>query len=266
MSAEMKIYIHTDIEGVAGVVQWSDAHGYGGPNDPCGPYYERSKRLLTQEINAAIEGALEAGADEIVVSDDHGPGGIDPELLHPRAKLLFGKPFPKGRGFDASFDAMFFIGQHAMNLTPNANLCHTYSSVSIRRMLLNGQEIGEIGMRAALAGYFGVPVALFTGDDKACGEAKAIMPNVETVAVKTSMGRTSALCLHPIEARKAIKQGVARAMRRLGDFEPYLPPGPYEFIVEPYDLARCNSDDRSFDRPVGEPKVYHSDSFLEISR
>jgi len=262
----VKIYIHTDIEGVAGVVQWDHAHGHGGPADPAGPYYERSKRLLTAEINAAIEAALEEGADEIVVSDDHGPGGIDPELLHPKARLLFGKPFPRGRGFDRSFDAMFFIGQHAMNLTPNANLCHTYSSKGIRRMLLNGQEIGEIGMRAALAGSFGVPVALFTGDDKACAEAKAILPAVELVAVKTSLGRTSALCLHPIEARKAIKAGVARALRRLGDYKPYLPPPPYEFIVEPYDLARCHPDDRSFDRPAGKPQVYHATDFLEISR
>ena len=104
----MKVYIMTDIEGVAGVSEW--AHG-----NPAGVYYERSKRLLTLEVNAAVEGALEAGATEILVWDGHGPGGLDPELLHPEAWLLQGKECPKGWGLDETFDAMFFVGQHAMS-------------------------------------------------------------------------------------------------------------------------------------------------------
>jgi len=255
----VKIYILTDIEGASGVVRWE--HG-----SPAGRYYERSKRLLTEEVNAAIAGALEAGADQIVVWDGHGPGGINPELLHPEAKLLFGKGVPRGLGLDDSFDAMFVVGQHAMNLTPNANLCHSYSSRGVHRMTLNGQEIGELGMRIILAGYFGVPVVLVTGDDKACAEAVALVGNVETVAVKASMGRESALCLHPTKARQAIKAGAIRALQRSYIFKPYLPPGPYEFVVEPYDLARCDPDDRSFDRPVGEATVVRSGDFLEISR
>lgn len=255
----MKIYILTDIEGVAGVVDWE--HG-----SPAGRYYDRSKRLLTQEVNAAIEGALEAGATEVVVWDGHGPGGMDPELLHPAAKILFGRGFPKGLGLDASFDALFFVGQHAMNLTPDANLCHSYNSRGVHRMLLNGQEIGELGMRVILAGYFGVPVALVTGDDKTCAEARAMLEDVETVAVKQSTGRQSALCLSPAQAREAIKAGAKRALGRLADFKPYLPPGPYEFVVEHYDKTGRDPEDRSWDQPVGRIEVNRSEDFLEISR
>ena len=255
----MKIYILTDIEGVSGVVEWE--HG-----NPAGRYYERSKRLLTEEINAAICGALQAGADEVVVWDGHGPGGIDPELLHPAARLLLGRGVPKGLGLDDSFDAMFVVGQHAMNHTPSADLCHTYSSKGISRMLLNGQPIGELGMRINLAGYFGVPAALVTGDDKVGAEAKAMLPDVETVAVKISTGRESALCLHPTKAREAIRAGAVRAIQRLSTFKPYLLPGPYELVVEPYDLARCHPDDRSFERPLGQPTVERSDDFFNISR
>jgi D-amino peptidase len=255
----MKIYILTDLEGVAGVVEWEHANSEGR-------YYERSKRLLTQEVNAAVEGALEAGATEIVVWDGHGPGGMEVELLHPEAKLLMGRGAPKGLGLDRSFDAMFVVGQHAMNLTPDANLCHSYNSRGVYRMLLNGQEIGELGMRIVLAGYFGVPVALVTGDDKTCAEALALVGDVETVAVKRSTGRQSALCLAPLKARELIKAGAIRALKRLSDFKPYLPPGPYEYVVERFDKTGREPDDRSWDQPVGRIEVSRSEDFLEVSR
>jgi D-amino peptidase len=255
----MKVYVLTDLEGVAGVVRW----------DHCstdGRYYQRSKRLLCAEVNAAVEGALEAGATEIIVWDGHGSGGLEPEWLHPEAKLLFGRGAPKALGLDDSFDAMFVIGQHAMNLTEQANLCHSYSSRGIYRMTLNGVEIGELGMRAILAGYFDIPTVLVTGDDKVCLEAQAILPHSERVAVKISTGRQSALCLHPSKAREAIKAGAQRALETLDQQEPYFFEGPYEFIVEPYDPRFTPDKDRSFDRPVGEPKIQRADDFLEISR
>jgi D-amino peptidase len=255
----MKLFIFTDIEGVAGVVQWEHCN-------PAGRYYERSKRLLTLEINAAIEGALEAGADEIVVWDAHGYVGIDPELLHPQARLLFGKGFPKDATLDRSFDAMFFIAQHAMTRTPDANLCHSFSSLGISRMTLNGKEVGEFGVWALRAGCLGVPAVLLTGDDKACAEARAAIPNIETAAVKVSTGRESALCLHPTKARELIRAAAIRALRRRGEIKPYMIPGPYELITERYDLSRCAPDDRNFDRPIGETKVVRGNDFLEISR
>ena len=255
----MKIFILTDIEGVAGVVQWE----HGGPT---GRYYERSKRLLTEEVNAAIQGALATGATEILVWDGHGPGGMDPELLHPEAKLLFGKGSPRTHGLDESFDALFVVGQHAMNLTPDANLCHSYSSRAIHRMLLNGQEIGELGMRIIQAGRLGVPVALVTGDDKVCAEAVALVGDVETVAVKVSTSRESAICLHPIKAREAIREGAIRAMRRLPNLKPYLPDGPFELVTERYRISPDNPDDRSWDRPIAERTVVTAEDFLEIGR
>jgi D-amino peptidase len=255
----VKLFILTDIEGVAGVVQWEHCI-------PAGRYYERSKRLLTLEINAAVEGAREAGADEIVVRDAHGTGGIDPELLHPQVRLLFGKGFPKGGTLDRSFDAMFIVGQHAMTRTPDANLCHSFDSIGVSRMTLNGREIGEIGMVALRAGCLGVPTVLLTGDDKACAEARAIIPNIEMAAVKISTGRESALCLHPTKSRELIRAAAIRALRRRDEIKPYFFPGPYELITERYDLARCAPDDRSFDRPIGETTVVRGNDFLEISR
>lgn len=255
----MKLFILTDIEGVAGVVQWEHCI-------PAGRYYERSKRLLTLEVNAAVEGALEAGATEIIVWDAHGAGGIDPELLHPQARLLFGKGFPAGGTLDRSFDALFFVGQHAMTRTPDANLCHSFSSLGVSRMTLNGQEVGEFGILALRAGYLGVPTVLLTGDDKACAEARAAIPNIETAAVKISTGRESALCLHPTKARELIRAAAIRALRRRGEIKPYFFPGPYELITERYDLSRCVPDDRSFDRPIGKTTVERGNDFLEISR
>ncbi|NLS75735.1 MAG: M55 family metallopeptidase [Chloroflexi bacterium] len=255
----MKIYIMTDIEGVAGVSEWE--HG-----SPAGVYYERSKRLLTLEVNAAVEGALEAGATEILVWDGHGPGGIDPELLHPEALLLAGKEDPKGWGLDETFDAMFFVGQHAMSLTPDADLCHSYNSRGVYRMTLNGQDIGELGMRTILAGYFDVPVVLVTGDDKVCAEAQVLVPNVEAVAVKKSTSRQSAIAMHPTKAREAIREGAKRALQRLSEIKPCFVPGPYEFVVEPYDMAHSLPDDRSYDRPKGAPTVQRAEDFWDVAR
>jgi D-amino peptidase len=207
---------------------------------------------------------MEAGADEILVLDGHGPGGIDPELLHEEALLLAGKERAKDLGMDSSFDALFFVGQHAMNLTPEADLCHTYSSRGTYRMLLNGEEIGELGMRVVLAGRYGFPLALVTGDDKACAEALALVGDVETAAVKRSTSRQSAISLHPVKARELIREKARRAIERLGDFEPYLPPGPYEYVREYYDKTDRSPEDRSWDQPIGEVRTMLVDDFLDI--
>jgi len=153
----LRVYILTDLEGVAGVASFrNDTHGDAR-------FYTKARALLTEEVNAAVRGCLSAGATEVVVWDGHGPGGVNPESLHEEAKLILGSDEPPNLALDRGFDALMFIGQHAMSLTPKGNLAHSYSSRVIREMRLNGQPIGEFGIRSYLAGYFGIPVVLLTG-------------------------------------------------------------------------------------------------------
>ncbi len=268
----MRIYMVTDIEGVSGVTKWNECKPADRGRYEQGEWrYMRSRRLLTAEINAACEGAFSAGAREIVVWDGHGSKGIDIENLHPRARLLTGTGrMGKSRalGMDLGFDGVFFVGQHAMNRTEAANLCHTGSSLSISNSWVNEMLVGEFGLRTVLAGYFDIPVLLLTGDDKACMEARNMVPDIETAQVKESYGREYALCLSPERAREEIREAAARAVKKAGEIKPFKMKGPsYELKWEFYDLSRCKEGDRSFDRPVREPQVLgKSDDFFEAYR
>jgi len=255
----MKIYILTDLEGVAGVSKFEHCGRQGR-------FYDRSCKLLTEETNAAVEGALGAGADEVIVWDGHGPGGVRPELLHDEALFISGAAKMERIGMDESFDALFFVGQHAMNRTPNANLCHSYSSRSISRMILNGKEIGELGVRVIMAGFLGVPLALVTGDDKVCAEAEDLVGQVETVAVKESLSREDALSLSPAKAREKIRRGAIRALGRLDEFQPYTIPGPYVLETEYFEIDPDNPDDRDWDRPIEKTETERNEDFLELAR
>ena len=131
-----------------------------------------SMKLLTREVNAAVDGILDVDPDaEVVVWDGHGSGGIDILEFHPRAKLIARGPIHPPYFMDESFDALFFVGQHAMAGTEAAPLCHTYSSKSIEYYKLNGIFVGEFGARAIMAGTLGVPTVFIAGDDKAVAEA-----------------------------------------------------------------------------------------------
>jgi len=223
----MKIYIMTDLEGVAGVVDF-ETQAY-----ETGKYYEKAKELLTAEVNAAVEGAIQAGAKEVLVCDGHGAGGIVPEELHPGAKLLHGRPIGKFWEIDnEKWDALFLLAHHSMNGTPDGNLNHTYSSKTVVKMLLNGKPIGEIGMNIYLAGWFGVPTVLITGDEAACREAKAYVPDIEAVPVKKGINRTCAISLSPVKAREKIKEGAYKAVKRIKEFSPVKLSGSCELVIE----------------------------------
>jgi len=223
----MKIYIMTDIEGTAGVVDF-ESQSYG-----TGKYYEKAKELLTEEVNAAARGATEAGADEILVVDGHGAGGIVFENLHPGIKLLHGRPVPSHWGMDLQkWDAMFLLAHHAMNGVDDGNLNHSYSSLSIVKMLLNGKPIGEIGMNIYLAGCYGIPCVLITGDEAACREGKSYVPGVEKAVVKWGMNRTCAISLSPAKARELIQESACRAVKRVKDIKPVTIKGKCEFVIE----------------------------------
>lgn len=207
----MKILIAADMEGITGVVHWDQT-------DPSHAEYERFRRLMTEEVNAAIRGAHQAGAKEVHVSDGHAYAhNILIEELDPRARLNSGSPSPYSmvQGIDEEVNGVIFIGYHARVGTPNAILDHTWSGKCVKNVTLNGQPVGEIGLNAALCGHFGVPVIMITGDQSACAEAKNLLGAIETVVVKQANGRLAAECLPPSLAQAEIEQAAHRGVERL---------------------------------------------------
>jgi D-amino peptidase len=224
----MKVFISADMEGTAGVTD-ADQCREGRPD------YTRFRRLMTEEVNAAILGAVDAGATEIVVNDSHATmRNILIEDLHPQAQLLSGRPKPHSmmQGIDASFDAVFFTGYHAAAGTQDAILDHSYSGACVRQIKLGNLVVGEAGLNAALAGHFKVPVALVTGDATAVAQLKKHIPQIEAVAVKQPVGRLAARSYQPVEARRRIKDGAARALKRARDLRPFTVPKPVTLEID----------------------------------
>ena len=227
----MKILIATDMEGITGVTTWDHV-------TPGHAEYARFRRLMTQDVNAAIRGACEAGADEIIVADGHWNGSnILVEELDPRARLNTGSPSPFSmmQGIDESVDGVMFIGYHASNGTPNAVLDHTWSAKTVGNVWLNDILTGEFGLNAALAGHFGVPVIMASGDQTACGQIVEQLGDMEIAVVKQATGRFSAECLTPQVAHELIFMTAARAVNRLaeGDVpETFVLDTPVRLMVE----------------------------------
>ena len=223
-----KVFISVDMEGISGVVHGDQVSA--GTAD-----YAGARKWMAQDVNAAIEGALAAGATEVVVNDSHGSmRNVDPDDLHPRAILISGTPKPLSmmQGIDASFTACLFIGYHAKAGTENAILDHTISSSVVRSIRVNGIEMPELGLNAAIAGYYGVPVVLVSGDTAVCRQAGEILgKDVVTVAVKEAFGRLAAKLVPMEEARQRIKGGVKEALGRLGLIKPFKLIAPYNFEI-----------------------------------
>ena len=210
MSTAPCIYISVDMEGVAGVVHEEQTNPFDAR---FATEYQRSCRLMTTEANAAIEGALRAGAGRIVVNDSHWHmRNIIAEALHPAAELSSGSPKPWSmvHGIDDGFDALFLVGYHARAGTASAGIDHTYTDV-IHAVRLNGVAVGEVGLNGALAAEYGVPVTLVTGDRAVCREAVELLGTIETVAVKESLGRQAARSMHPTRACQLISEAAERA-------------------------------------------------------
>jgi D-amino peptidase len=223
----VKVYIVTDLEGVAGVVHSSQVQ-------PGSPFYEEARRLLTGEVNAAVAGALRGGATEVVVNDGHGGGlNLVLEELHEEAKVVLGAPRPFSLGgLSGDFGCVFLIGYHSRAGAERGVLSHTMSSESVYRVTLNGVEVGEIGIVAALAGYFGVPVTLVTGDAAAVEEARRLLGDVKCVVTKWGLGRQFALSLSPKKARRLIERAAEEAVRAAASAKPFKVEPPYELVVE----------------------------------
>ncbi len=190
---------------------------------------QRSEHFLTGEVNACVDGVLDFDPEaEVAVWDGHGGGGIDEMKFHPQAKLIAGQGIKPPYFLDESFDALMFVGQHAM-MGQRGTLCHTYSSKRVEYYKINDVEMGEFGCRALMAGTLDVPTILVTGDDVTFEEARELVPNIVGAVVKWSLGREIAMHLSHEAACKLIRQKATEACSNIAEIEPYYFPGPYTF-------------------------------------
>jgi D-amino peptidase len=237
----MKVLISADMEGTCGVVSWVQVmppEYVNGGQPSSQDRYHRTRERMTAEVNAAVEGALAAGAEEVIVNDSHdGMRNIIPDQLHPEVRFITGNDKPLGmvQGVDLpGVGAVFYTGYHAKAGTPAAPLAHTWSGW-LNDVKLDGVSTGEFGINAAIAGYYGVPVTLVTGDDKAVAQTQALLgPQVAGAVVKEGISTFSALHLHPEKARQLIREAAAQAVRNAADARPYTlnPGGTVELTFE----------------------------------
>ncbi|MDH3292097.1 MAG: M55 family metallopeptidase [Gemmatimonadota bacterium] len=216
-SVQPKLYISADMEGLAGVVT-------GEQLGPGGFEYERFREFMTQEVLAAIRGARAAGVGEIVISDSHGNGqNLLLELLPDDVTVVrsWPRPLMMMEGLDSTFMGAVLIGYHAGTTNPDGVRAHTLSSANLADVRVNGRSVPEAGLSAAIAGEFGVPVLVVTGDDAAVAEAQTLLGRVETVEVKWNYGFHSARTLTPAAAARLIEERVAAAVRRRAEFRPW---------------------------------------------
>jgi D-amino peptidase len=223
----LKVYISADMEGVVGVVT-------GDQLGPGGFEYQKAREWLTAEVNAAIRAAKAGGATEIVVSDSHGNGeNILLEELPTDVLLVrsWPRPLMMMEGIDESFDAVFFIGYHASTTNPRGVRAHTMSSGNLTGVKLNGLSVPEAGINAAIAGHFGVPVVMISGDDAIIAEASELLGDVEGAVLKWNHGFHSATTVMPEVGVRIIEEKAAAALARLDDFRPYRLDSPIRLEV-----------------------------------
>ena len=223
----MKIYISADMEGIVGVVT----------NEQLGPQgfeYARFREFMTQEVNAAIQGAFDAGASEVVVSDSHGNGqNLLIEKL-PKDVLLiraWPRPLMMMQGIDETFAGAIFIGYHTATTNPQGVRAHTISSARLADVRLKGVSVSEAGLNAAIAGHFNVPVIMVSGDDAVVKETQALLGDVEGAVVKWASGFHSAKTMMPEMSQQLIREKVKTAIGRIKDFKPYKLAPPIQLDV-----------------------------------
>jgi D-amino peptidase len=217
-STAPRLYISADMEGTAAVCTWTQV-------DPANtteyPYY---RRLMSQEVRAAIDGAREAGAGDVLVNDSHSSmRNVLWDELPDDVRMIYGnrKPFSMAEGIDGSFDAAFFTGYHGAVGTADATLDHTYTSETLHQTRVNGHPCSEAMLNAAVLGLSGVPVVLITGDRACIDQTKVVMPWITGVVVKDSIGRFSTNSLSPPRARELIRAGAKTAIGRIAEAKPF---------------------------------------------
>jgi D-amino peptidase len=236
----MNVYVSVDIEGITGVVH-ADMMAPGQRE------YDRGRRLMTQDANAAIEGLVQAGAEFILVNDGHGPmRNLLFEEMHPAAHLLTGTGDAKDHcqiemAESRPFDAAVFVGYHAMARTRKAIHPHTIAGAVVSELRINGVAHGETGLNAAVLGAMGIPVVMVTGDTTTVAEARACLgEEIETVAVKEAVGRNAALCRPPAATRPEITAAAARALAKRDRVPRYTPDQPFRLDVDFLTMPQCD--------------------------
>ena len=254
--AGKSIFIVTDAEGVAGMCRQEQVE----PKNP------ELRQALTAEVNAAVQGFLDGGADEVVVWDGHdGSQTLSATTIHRQAKLVIGS-LPVTMTLERRYSALAFVGQHAMANVTKGIMAHSYSSLGIQNMRMNGKPVGEIETVTAMAGWFNTPVILLTGDHAAVEELRAIVPQAELVEVKEGLARYTCISLSMEESRERIREGARRAMAKIGKVQPYKVSGPVTIEVEHTTRNSLSPDARL--RPgveiVDDRTIrYHGKDFLE---
>lgn len=260
----LKVFISADMEGVAGTVT-SDQLG------PTGFEYQRFREIMTAEVNAAIAAAREAGATEILVADSHGNGeNLLVERLPQDIQLVRSWPRPLGmmEGIDDTFDAVLFIGYHAGTHNTRGVRAHTLSSANLTGVRLNGRLVPEAGLSAAVAGHFGVPVVMISGDDAIAEEATALLGPIETAVTKWSLGFHSARTLLPEASYALIGEKVGAALARVGELRPFRVETPVrlEIAFKNYMPAEVLAYLPGVERVDAHTVAFVGRDMLEVSR
>jgi D-amino peptidase len=245
----VKVFVSVDLEGISGV--FSEAQTAVGTAE-----YQVARRYMQADVEAAVEGALAAGATEVVISDGHEHGSnLAYDWMPAGVSLVSGSPAPLSmmHGVDGGFDAALLIGYHARAGTTGAILEHTYSYDIFRVRVDEYLEVGEVGINAALAGLFGVPVVFISGDDKVAEEARELLPGMECAVVKYGSYRTAARQLSPEEAHAAIQDGVLRALGSRAAW-----PAPLDFTGRPMRVTFTRTS--ACDAAMGCPTVERVDA------
>ena len=251
------IFLITDAEGVAGVCR----------QDQTEPKDSEMRQLLTGEINAAVDGFFDGGADEVIVWDGHdGSQTLSALTIHPRAKLLIGK-LPATMTFEQHYTALGFLGQHARANRKGGIMAHSFSSLGIQTMLMNGQPVGEIETNAAVAGAFDTPVIFLSGDQAAADDLHAIVPNAELAVVKQGFANYTCLSLSAQAARSLIREKAKNAVKNIGAIKPFKVEGPVTIQIEHTTRSALDMDAQLVhpDAEVIDARTirFHGKDFLE---
>lgn len=241
----MKILIAADMEGITGVVQWDQVN-------PAHPEYARFRKLMTADVNAAVRGAFNGGAESVVVTDGHNNSrNILIEELDPRAVLNTGSPMPLSmvHGVDQGVAGVLYIGYHGRMGAQNAILDHTWSDERVSNLWINGRPFGESGLNGGVCGHFDVPVIMVSGDQTVCAECRDFFGDVETAIVKHAIGRMAAECLPPAVTAPLIEGAAMRAVQRLAAKQapsPFKVQPPISMVLE---LVQSDMADRAMIMP-----------------
>jgi len=260
----MKLFLSTDFEGVSGIVAWEQI--IEGNSE-----YEQGRRLLTNEVNAVISGALEGGAKEFVINDSHHyMRNLHPQELLGKAMLITGKhkPMYMMEGLDSSFDGVCFVGYHGSIGAEHAVLSHTYNPGAIWEVRINGDVVGESAINALVATHFNVPIIFISGDEVTAQEAQNIAPNAEKVVVKQSLGRFAAAHIHPTVACEMLQKGASRAVRHVKEMRlpVFARPVLLEVTFLVADMAEMALWVRGVERVGPRTVTISSEDLLELYR